>query len=143
VVLTWVLLVLYCLQFVCPTEILSFSAASGAFAELDTQVLAISTDSVHTHLAWQRTKREDGGLGPVNIPLVADTSKQISRAYGVLVENEEDTMFGAALRGLFIIDPFGKVRSLTINDDQAGRNVDEVLRSVAPSSSHLKVLDSA
>jgi len=128
----WVVLLFYPYDFtfVCPTEILSFSAATSAFAEIDTQVLAISTDSVHTHLAWQRTKREDGGLGPVDIPLVADTSKQISRSYGVLVEDQDDPMFGAALRGLFIIDPTGKVRSLTINDDQAGRNVDEVLRLI-------------
>jgi peroxiredoxin (alkyl hydroperoxide reductase subunit C) len=72
-------------------------------------VLAISTDSHHTHLAWSRTSRKDGGVGQLNIPLVADTSKKISAAYGVLVTDEEDEMFGAALRGLFII---GKV-SLT------------------------------
>lgn len=117
-------------EFVCPTEILSFSAAqSTAFAAINTQVLAISTDSVHTHLAWVRTAKTDGGLGKVDIPLVADTSKQISKSYGVLVEDDQDPMYGAALRGLFIIDPTGKVRSLTINDDQAGRNVDEQIRS--------------
>ena len=76
-------------QFVCPTEILSFSAAHKEFAALDTQVLAISTDSHHTHLAWVRTPKVDGGLGgKVDIPLVADTSKQISKSYGVLVEDE-------------------------------------------------------
>jgi peroxiredoxin (alkyl hydroperoxide reductase subunit C) len=61
---------------------------------------------------------------------VADTSKQISKSYGVLVEDENDDMYGAALRGLFIIDPTGKVRSLTINDDAAGRNVDEAIRTI-------------
>ena len=79
----------YDFTFVCPTEILSFSAAQKtAFAALNTQVLAISTDSHHTHLAWIRTAKTEGGLGKVDIPLVADTSKQISKSYGVLVEDE-------------------------------------------------------
>lgn len=78
------------------------------------QVLAVSTDSVHTHLAWIRTKRSDGGVGSLNIPLVADVSKDISRSYGVLVEDQDDAMYGAALRGLFIIDPTGVVRSVQV-----------------------------
>mmetsp|Transcript_14264 Transcript_14264/g.23734 ORF Transcript_14264/g.23734 Transcript_14264/m.23734 type:complete len:231 (+) Transcript_14264:108-800(+) len=114
--------------FVCPTEIISFSGMVNEFREINTQVLAISTDSHHTHLAWTRTSREDGGVGSLNIPLVADTSKKISAAYGVLVNDEEDDMYGAALRGLFIIDPTGKIRSMQINDDQVGRSVEETLR---------------
>lgn len=91
----WVVLLFYPFDFtfVCPTEILSFSAAqSTAFAAIDTQVLAISTDSHHTHLAWIRTAKTEGGLGPVEIPLVADTSKQISKSYGVLVEDESESV---------------------------------------------------
>lgn len=64
----------------------------------------------------------------MEIPLVADTSKRISKNYGVLVEDENDEMFGAALRGLFIIDPSGKIRSMQINDDAVGRSVEETLR---------------
>lgn len=103
----WVVLLFYPFDytFVCPTEIISFSEKAGDFAAIDTQVLAISTDSHHTHLAWSRTSRKDGGVGQLNIPLVADVSKRISTNYGVLVEDEDDDMFGAALRGLFIIDP--------------------------------------
>jgi peroxiredoxin (alkyl hydroperoxide reductase subunit C) len=78
-------------------------------------VLAISTDSHHTHLAWSRTSRKDGGVGQLNIPLVADTSKKISAAYGVLVTDEEDEMFGAALRGLFIIGKRPPVRCTCYN----------------------------
>ena len=150
---------------VCPTEIISFSEQFDAFNSINTQVLAISTDSVHTHLAWTRSKREDGGVGKLKIPLVADVSKKISRlvfkiiiiiniiiniiniiiniiiiifnnflfiihirGYGVLVEDEDDDMFGAALRGLFIIDPKGIIRSIQINDDAVGRSVEETLR---------------
>lgn len=68
------------------------------------------------------------GVGDLSIPLVADTAKKISRDYGVLVEDENDDMFGAALRGLFIIDPNGKIRSIQVNDDQVGRSVEETIR---------------
>ncbi len=114
--------------FVCPTEIISFSDKLEAFKKLNTEVLAISTDSHHTHLHWTRTKREDGGVGSLQIPLVADISKRISASYGVLVDDEDDEMYGAALRGLFIIDPKGKVRSIQFNDDAVGRSVDETIR---------------
>jgi len=128
----WVILLFYPFDFtfVCPTEIQAFSQHHQEFQKINTQVLAISTDSHHTHLAWIRTPREDGGLGSINIPLVADTSKFISRSYGVLVENENDDMFGAALRGLFIIDPKGTIRSLQMNDDQVGRSYTEALRII-------------
>mmetsp|Transcript_31269 Transcript_31269/g.71055 ORF Transcript_31269/g.71055 Transcript_31269/m.71055 type:complete len:232 (+) Transcript_31269:11-706(+) len=126
----WVVLLFYPYDytFVCPTEIISFSEKVSEFAELNTKALAISTDSHHTHLAWSRTSREDGGVGSLNIPLVADTSKRISAAYGVLVTDENDDMYGAALRGLFIIDPSGKIRVMQINDDAVGRSVEETLR---------------
>ena len=116
--------------FVCPTEIQAFSSHYLDFLALNTSVLAISTDSHHTHLAWIRTPREDGGLGSINIPLVADTSKQISRRYGVLIDDADDSMYGAALRALFIIDPSGRIRSMQINDDQVGRNHEEALRII-------------
>ncbi len=67
-------------------------------------MLGISTDSHFTHLAWIKTPRTEGGLGNIKIPLLADVSKEVSKNYGVLVTNEEDPMYGAALRGIFIID---------------------------------------
>lgn len=101
----WTVLLFYPYDytFVCPTEIISFSEKYQEFSEINSHVLAISTDSHHTHLAWSRTSRKDGGVGKLNIPLVADTSKKISASYGVLVTDESDDMYGAALRGLFII----------------------------------------
>ena len=94
------------------------------------EVLAISVDSHFSHLAWRKTSRENGGLGHIDIALVADITKEISRKYGVLVEDPEDALNGATLRGLFIIDGQGKVRSITINDEQVGRNADETLRTI-------------
>ncbi len=126
----WLVLLFYPFDytFVCPTEIISFSENNEIFDSINTQVLAISTDSHHTHLSWTRASRKDGGVGKLNIPLVADTSKKISESFGVLVTDENDDMFGAALRGLFIIDPNGIIRSIQINDDAVGRSVEETIR---------------
>lgn len=116
--------------YVCPTELISFSDNLPKFRELGAEVIGVSTDSHFTHLAWIKTARENGGLGKIDYPLLADISKDMSRDYGVLVEDPEDGMNGAALRGLFIIDGTGKVRSVQINDDAVGRSVDEAIRLI-------------
>ena len=116
--------------YVCPTELIAFSENIAKFKELNTEVLGISTDSHFTHLAWLKTKREEGGIEQLSYPLIADISKEISKSYGVLVEDREDELFGAALRGLFIIDGKGKVRTLQINDAPVGRSVEETLRLI-------------
>jgi len=128
----WLVLMFYPFDFtfVCPTELVAFSEASQDFEKINTKIAAVSTDSQFTHLAWTRTPRADGGLGKLRIPLIADVSKDISAAYGVLVVDPEDPLFGAALRGIFIIDPKGTVRSVQVNDENVGRSVSEVLRLV-------------
>ena len=116
--------------YVCPTELIAFSDSIQKFREINAEVVGISTDSHFTHLAWIRTPRKDGGVGQMNIPLVADISKKISRNFGVLVEDELDDLYGAPLRGLFIIDDKGVIRSYTINDAPVGRSVDETIRLI-------------
>lgn len=116
--------------YVCPTELIAFSDAVNQFKEINTNVIGISTDSHFTHLAWVKTPRSQGGVGKLNIPLVADISKNISKNYGVLVEDETDELYGAALRGLFIIDDKGIIRSYTVNDAPVGRSVDETIRLI-------------
>jgi alkyl hydroperoxide reductase subunit AhpC len=111
--------------FVCPTEIIAFSDRSDEFRKINCEVLACSTDSHFSHLAWVNTPRTQGGLGAMKIPLVADTNHRITWDYGVMVENE-----GIAYRGLFIIDDKGVTRQITINDLPVGRDVDETLRLV-------------
>ncbi|KAI9561525.1 hypothetical protein GHT06_012484 [Daphnia sinensis] len=111
--------------FVCPTEIIAFSDRIHDFKALNAEVVGVSTDSHFSHLAWINTSRKDGGLGGLNYPLLADFHKTISRDYGVLIEKA-----GIALRGLFIIDPTGVVRQITINDLPVGRSVDETLRLI-------------
>jgi len=66
----------------------------------------------------------------MNFPVIGDITKSISRAYGVLVEDENDDMAGLALRGTFIIDSRGVVRNVTVNDAPVGRSVEETLRLI-------------
>ena len=111
--------------FVCPTEIIAFSDRAEEFRRINTEVIGVSTDSHFTHLAWINTPRKQGGLGELNIPLLADKSMNVSRAYGVL---DEDS--GIPFRGLYIIDGQQKLRQITVNDLPVGRSVDETLRLV-------------
>lgn len=116
--------------YVCPTELIAFSDNLQKFREIGAEVIAISTDSHFTHLAWTKTPRTEGGVGDLNIPLLADISKTISRNYGVLVEDELDELYGAALRGLFILNEQGVIRTVQINDAPVGRSVEETLRLI-------------
>ncbi|XP_020350559.1 thioredoxin-dependent peroxide reductase, mitochondrial isoform X1 [Oncorhynchus tshawytscha] len=111
--------------FVCPTEIISFSDKASEFHDINCEVVGVSVDSHFTHLAWINTPRKAGGLGNIHIPLLADLNKQVSRDYGILLEGP-----GIALRGLFIIDPSGVVKHMSVNDLPVGRCVDETLRLV-------------
>nr|BAE88143.1 unnamed protein product [Macaca fascicularis] len=97
--------------FVCPTEIIAFSNRAEDFRKLGCEVLGVSVDSQFTHLAWINTPRKEGGLGPLNIPLLADVTRRLSEDYGVLKTDE-----GIAYRGLFIIDGKGVLRQITVND---------------------------
>ncbi|KAL3120372.1 hypothetical protein niasHT_009333 [Heterodera trifolii] len=111
--------------FVCPTEIIAFSDKAAEFKNIGAQLIACSTDSKFSHLEWINKPRKQGGLGEMNIPVLADPSHKISRDYGVLMEEK-----GIAYRGLFIIDDKGVLRQITINDLPVGRSVDETLRLV-------------
>ncbi|KAK3923692.1 Peroxiredoxin-4 [Frankliniella fusca] len=111
--------------FVCPTEILAFNDRLEEFRKINTEVVACSVDSHFTHHAWTNTPRKEGGLGKLTIPLLSDMNHQISKDYGVYLEE-----LGHTLRGLFIIDPRGIIRQITLNDLPVGRSVDETLRLV-------------
>ncbi len=111
--------------FVCPSEILAYSNRVPQFEKLNVKVVAVSVDSQYTHSAWRNTAPNDGGLGLVKFPMVADMTKQIARDYDVLIEDQ-----GVALRGTFLIDKDGIVRHQVVNDLALGRNADEALRMV-------------
>ncbi|MWC29037.1 peroxiredoxin [Paenibacillus sp. MMS18-CY102] len=121
----WLVFFFYPLDFtfVCPTEITALSDAYAQFKDLNTEVLGVSTDSIHSHRAWIRTDKNDNGLGKLNFPLAADITKSAARDYGVLIEEE-----GIALRGLFIINPEGELVYQVVNHNNVGRSVEETLR---------------
>jgi peroxiredoxin (alkyl hydroperoxide reductase subunit C) len=110
--------------FVCPSEIIAFNKKLDEFKARDTQLIGVSVDSQFSHFAWKNTEPKKGGIGNIQFPLVADLSKNISRDYGVLLDD------AVALRGLFLIDKEGIVRHAVVNDLPLGRNVDEALRMV-------------
>ncbi|MCA9000423.1 MAG: peroxiredoxin [Planctomycetes bacterium] len=123
----YVLLYFYPLDFtfVCPSEIIAFDNHLAEFKERGCEVLGVSVDSHFTHHAWRETPRENGGIGRIGYPLIADLTKSIARDYDVL------TADGAvAYRGLFLIDPNGVVRHQIVNDLPLGRNVEEAIRMV-------------
>jgi len=117
----WTVLFFYPLDFtfVCPTEITEFADKRGEFDRLNAVILGCSTDSVFSHQAWAKTD----AIKNLNYPLLSDQKHEVSRSYGVLVEDQ-----GMALRGCFIIDPDGILRYHLVHDMGIGRSVDEVLR---------------
>ena len=124
--------------FVCPTEILAFQEKLAEFEKRGVAVVAASTDTEETHLAWLMTPKNQGGIEGVTYPIVADTSKTIANNYGVLggdwdYDEEGNLTFVGnpiAFRGTFLIDKEGVVRQETINDLPLGRNIDEMIRLV-------------
>ena len=122
----YVILFFYPLDFtfVCPSEILAFDRALPKFKEKNCEIIGVSIDSQFSHWAWKNTPINQGGIGNVQFPLVADLDKNISRQYGVLLDA------GIALRGTFLIDRDGVVRHAVVNDLPLGRNIDEALRMV-------------
>ncbi len=130
--------------FVCPTELHAFQEHADEFEELDTQLVACSTDTEESHWAWLQTEKDDGGINGVEFPIVADTNKTIARNYGVLAGDykmdngtlEADSPELVAYRGLFLIDKEGVVRHQVVNDMPLGRNVKETLRMVKALQHH-------
>jgi peroxiredoxin (alkyl hydroperoxide reductase subunit C) len=110
--------------FVCPSEILAHHHRVAAFAERGVELVGVSIDSRFTHNAWRNTAINDGGIGVIDFPLVADMDHSIMEAYGVVHPD------GIALRASFLIDENFDVRHQVVNDLPLGRNVDEMLRMV-------------
>lgn len=133
----YVILFFYPLDFtfVCPSEILAFDKSLNAFKEKNCEIIGVSIDSQFSHWAWKNTPIQQGGIGNIQYPLVADLDKKISQEYGVLLDA------GIALRGTFLIDREGIIRHSVINDLPLGRNIEETLRMVDALQFHEKYGD--
>jgi peroxiredoxin (alkyl hydroperoxide reductase subunit C) len=124
--------------FVCPSELHAFQAALGEFESRGVKVVACSTDTEESHWGWLQVPKNKGGIEGVTYPIVADTSKTISEAFGVLAGEYEYDMEGnltatgpmIAYRGLYLINKEGMVMHQLVNFFPLGRNVDEALRMV-------------
>ena len=109
--------------FICPTEIRGFQELLDDFADEDVAIIGASTDSFFSHAQWfadSKTFQQ-----PISHPVIADTNHRVSRAFGVLKEDQ-----GVAYRATVIVDPQGIVRSVSVNDLSVGRSPGEVLRTV-------------
>ena len=121
----WLLLMFYPRDFslVCPTELTAVSDRFAEFRERHCDVLAVSTDTVDTHVRWLTSSPSQSGIGPLTFPLASDPDGEVCKAYGVLVERGH-----LALRGLFIIDPNGVLQYQVVHNLSVGRSCDEILR---------------
>jgi len=120
----WLILFFYPADFtfVCPTELEEMADLYSEFKKVGAEVLSVSTDTVFTHKAWHDTS---DAIKKINFPMVADPTGNLSRMFGAYIEEE-----GLALRGSFIIDPDGILKSMEINDNSIGRKAKELLRKL-------------
>ncbi len=118
----WVCLFFYPLDFtfVCPTEIVAFNKALGEFEDRETVLLTASTDSVYSHKGWCDAHEDMTGMKYL---MIGDVNQQLASAFDVLDDEK-----GIAYRGIYLIDPQGKLRYSSVHDLSVGRNVDELLR---------------
>lgn len=108
--------------FVCPSELIAFDHRLEEFKKRGIEVVGVSIDSHFTHLAWKNTPVNEGGIGKVGYPMVADIKHEIAKAYDVEADG------GVAYRGTFLINKQGIVVNQVVNDLPLGRDIDETLR---------------
>ncbi len=111
---------------VCTTEFIGFANAADEFASMNTELLGLSIDSVHAHIAWVRNIEEKFGV-VIPFPIIADLSMAVANAYGMVQPGASDT---AAVRATFIIDPEGVLRAMVYYPMSNGRSIGEFVRLV-------------
>ena len=112
---------------VCTSEFVAFARGLHRFQALGCDLLALSVDSLFSHLAWVQSIRERFGV-EVAFPLVEDPSMAIARAYGMVHPRATDA---ATVRAAFVIDPRGVIRAINWYPMTTGRSIEELLRLVA------------
>ncbi|GAA4777658.1 peroxiredoxin [Stakelama sediminis] len=111
---------------VCTTEFMGFANAADEFAALNCDLLGLSIDSIHSHIAWTRTIREKFGV-EIPFPIIEDLSMNVATAYGMIHPGASDT---SAVRATFVIDPEGIIRAMVYYPMANGRSIAEFLRLV-------------
>ncbi len=120
----WVILLFYPADFtfVCPTELGDVADHYEEIKGLNAEVLSVSTDTAFVHKAWHD---DSDTIKKIKFPMLADPTHDICLDYGVLIEEE-----GMALRGTFIIDPEGHLKTMEVHDNGIGRSSKELLRKL-------------
>ncbi|HAQ50626.1 MAG TPA: peroxiredoxin [Gammaproteobacteria bacterium] len=108
--------------FVCPTELGDLADHYEQLASMGVEVYAVSTDTHFTHKAWHDASDT---IAKIKFPMIGDPTGQISRNFGVMIEEE-----GLALRGTFVIDPQGIIKVAEVHDLGIGRSAQELVRKV-------------
>lgn len=127
---SWVVLFSHPADFtpVCTTEFITFTRMSGEFAKLNTKLIGLSIDSLHSHLAWAKSIEDIDwkGEGKVKLsfPIIADISMSVAKKYGML----QTVASTQTVRAVFLIDPEGIIRAILYYPMSTGRNIDEILR---------------
>lgn len=111
---------------VCTTEMSGFAQRKSEFEALNTELIGLSIDSIHSHLGWVNNVRKNTGVY-FDFPIIADLDMKVSKLYGMLQPNESET---AAVRAVFFIDPSKKIRLIMYYPLNVGRNMDEILRAL-------------
>lgn len=124
----WILMFSHPADFtpVCTTEMSGFAKRKDEFTALNTELLGLSIDSIHSHLGWVNNVREKTGVY-FDFPIIADIDMKVSKLYGMLQPNESET---AAVRAVFFIDPKKKIRLIMYYPLNVGRNMNEILRAL-------------
>jgi peroxiredoxin (alkyl hydroperoxide reductase subunit C) len=120
----WVVMIFYPADFtfVCPTELKEAADLYEKFQAAGAEVISVSTDTAFVHKAWHD---ESEAIGAVKYPMGADPSGNICRQFGTMIEEE-----GLSLRGTFIIDPEGVLKTSEMHDLGIGRSAAEALRKL-------------
>ncbi len=123
---SWVVLFSHPADFtpVCTTELAEFAKRVTAFQKLNTKLIGLSVDSIHSHVAWLQNMKEKMGVR-VPYPMIADIDMKVSSLYGMIHPGASTT---ATVRAVFFIDPKRIIRALVYYPMNAGRNVEEILR---------------
>lgn len=111
---------------VCTTEMSGFAVEQSTFEMLDTKLIGLSIDSIHSHLAWVNNVHKNTGVY-LNFPIIADIDMKVAKLYGMLQPNESET---AAVRAVFFIDPYQKIRLIMYYPLNVGRNMEEIIRAL-------------
>lgn len=111
---------------VCTTEFMAFAGIAPALKQLNAELLGLSIDSVHSHIAWTRNIKEKTGV-EIPFPVIADLDMKVATLYGMVHPKMGTT---AAVRSVFVIDDKGVLRAMVYYPMTTGRNMDEIIRLV-------------